>query len=415
MLGIGITDTHKVRVHATLNHINTCNHLFVFARLGRIVTDPTVQDLAQKYGHAFADKLWIVATKCDENMGSEEVRELAKKFPDLKKAETHWKQTSKSLSISLKALEQSKKKGRNTASSINRLQEIAELKEARKQHDNEFWEKAVNARNKQVVPQIRRENQQHLPPDSQLLVFCVSNTHYEALKVDEPEDAKFHLSAEATGIPGLRSCLLGLAAPPNFQTLLNFINHNFSVFLGGCQLWAGNGLVEGRAELIPVIKSPQKQISAAFSDYLRQIQNDTMAMIIKPLKANQSGYAESAKEVVTKNLQGRHWGTLQAFIRHYGHHHTPSMSASWNELFTKDIRVFLNGIWADFLRAASKSIVELESEARASGLSIMQLLDREEAALSLPTDIFEKSLQARLDGLRQDFSGAVEALIEALR
>lgn len=182
MAEIGLTDTHQVRVHATLNHINECHDLFVCARLGRIVTNPNVQDLAQKYGHAFQNKLSVIATKCDENIGPEEVKDLARKQSDLKKAESHWRQTTNPLKGQIKNLEQRKKKSKKVGNTSGRLQEIAELNESRKKIDNEWWEKVVRARNSQVTPQLQREVQQHLPADSRLQVFCVSNTRYEALK-----------------------------------------------------------------------------------------------------------------------------------------------------------------------------------------------------------------------------------------
>ncbi|KAK4504670.1 hypothetical protein PRZ48_002631 [Zasmidium cellare] len=411
----GLTDTHKVRVDATLNHINECNDLFVCARLGRIVTNPNVHDLAQKYGHAFQNKLSIIATKCDENIGPEEVRDLARKQSKLKKAEAQWKQTTTAIKGQIKYLESRKKKSKKSENPSGRLQEIADLSATRKKLDDEWWEKVVEARNSQVTPQLQREIQQHLPADSHLPVFCVSNTHYEALKDESLQDAKFQLSAQGTGVPGLRRHLLALAAPPEFQTLLNFIDHEFTVFMGGCELWAGNGLVEGRAQLISVIKQPLELIPGMFAECLSDIQDEASIVVLDPLRNNQSSFAGLATAVVTDNLAKRHWATVQAFIRRYGNHSTSSMQESWNELFTAAVRLFLNENWATFAKSAKARMLALETQTLATVSSIMQLLDREEAALSLPTEPFGKSLEARVEGLRQNFRTAEQTLSQGLR
>lgn len=91
------------------------------------------------------------------------------------------------------------------------------------------------------------------------------------------------------------------------------------------------------------------------------------------------------------------------------------MSESWNELFTGAVRLFLNENWATFVKSAEEQMSELETQTLDTVFSIMQLLDQEQAALSLPTDKFGKLFQARVEGLRQEFKAAAGRLSQALR
>lgn len=236
-----------MRVDATSNFIKQCDHLWIFDRLGRIVTNGVVDEVLQKYGKAFKDNIAVIATKCDDNVGPNEISVLAKKRPTLNSEHRQWKTTSTALGDQVKQLEKAVASKRRTkrsqpsqvTSSGNAddlLEQVADLRSARKKLDDDFWGSIVQIRNEDVAAELQRSCRQYLPRDAQLQVFCISNTHYEALKDDSMHQTKFQLTAEGTGIPGLRSYLLGQAAPGVFQDFLDFMNHRFMVFLGGCEL-----------------------------------------------------------------------------------------------------------------------------------------------------------------------------------
>lgn len=272
----GLTDTHKARVDTTLSYIKNCDHLYLLDRLGRIITSGVVDGHVQTYGRAFGNNISVITSKCDEGIGDEVVKKLSKSMPDFKEAEKEWKTKSSALTKQIKSKEnppttkkgaKKKKKDDEKTKELSPevMADIAKLKEARKKLDNEWWESVFPARNEDIIPALQKANRPHLPADSQLTVFCVSNTHYMALKdPDSQHSLTFKLSAEGTGIPGVRSHLLSLAASPDFRGLQNFINHDFSVVIGGCELWTSSELVASRAELVSIVKHLQKDILGFF-------------------------------------------------------------------------------------------------------------------------------------------------------
>ncbi|KAF2160980.1 hypothetical protein M409DRAFT_28586 [Zasmidium cellare ATCC 36951] len=416
----GVTDTNQVRVDATLNHIRQCDHLWIFDDVARIVTNGNVVNHLDKYGKMFKDNFAVIATKCDEGVDTELVREMTrnsralKYCPDLAEREERWEDINGALKDKISRLSRKKQKKSKTSASPQEG-DPERLQRSLKKTDDEWWELIVNARNHAIGRELWDACRKCLPPTHYLKVFAISNTQYESLKSGDGR-AYFQLSAKGTGIPKLRVYYLSAAAQPFFQSLLNFVNHDFGVFIEGCKLFVRNDPVEGRNELISVTKDAQQKIQTALNDYSREVRMEANRKVFRSLRANQRQYTLQAWEIVDDTLSSHAWATLKVFIRHHGNHSTPAMpDKQWNVLFTEQARGHVVQNWESYIPDLKQKWKLLEGTTFSELESIFKLLKSKARHPDSPMHTFAASLESRTNGVRETFTAAEESLEGDLR
>lgn len=89
-------------------------------------------------------------------------------------------------------------------------------------------------------------------------VFCVSNTQYSGLKGRSELHTMPQLSAEDTGIPGLREWILTFPAAGIWRATRAYIEHRFAVFLMGVEIWANAQPIKDHEKLVGIVQKPQE-------------------------------------------------------------------------------------------------------------------------------------------------------------
>lgn len=195
------------------------------------------------------------------------------------------------------------------------------------------FEFLVATRNSLIAEQLRDNMQSHMPRGKLLDVHCVSNYHYAALKGASLSGPR--LSAEATGIPGLRASTLALMAPPLLDTLEHWANFSIQARLKDLQLWLNSTSVDRRPELLEMTRLPKKNLAFGIehrlNGFAKDVQKSADDVLLKAV-------AESSRAALKQleKKRSKHSATIMAFIRKHGNYATKMCpKESWNENFSK--------------------------------------------------------------------------------
>jgi hypothetical protein len=168
----------------------------------RICTDPNLEHTISDYAGRFPNTFAIVVTKIDEGITDELAAEMTAKghsigdyeeananILDLKEVLVKTKHTLKHAALTPEA----RHSWRDQEDKVK--QEI---------HDEEskIFECLVDARNDYIGDRLRADKKKHLPTDTQLPIYFVSNKQYDIHKqIIESEGPSLEIAS--TGIPGL--------------------------------------------------------------------------------------------------------------------------------------------------------------------------------------------------------------------
>ncbi|KAK4550660.1 hypothetical protein LTR36_000239 [Oleoguttula mirabilis] len=411
----GISDTNQVRVNATYEHIEQCNHVWCVSRAGRIVSDLVVDGLLGRYGVPFDGNVAVIATKSDENVDHELAQDMRRRGYDL----GQYDQLKKAVLAVGKQLKDTKARKaklspRKTREKLQLQEEIEDHTEALQGLESQVFGLIVRARNTHIVGALQREKQQHLPKDKKLNAFAVSNLHYAAHKevatVSGPA-----LSTELTGIPEIRAFALNMAAPKVFRSLEDFINQNFSLFIRALELWANQQLAQGRGALLEMVKEPQTTVADLMSKYLGSLNILTEKGSVVPFQEHQARFVTHAMQAIDR-LRDWHWSTLRAFVRNYGSHSTSvKPQQSWNyDFFEAAIKVIRAG-WPEFRESHGALVKDMKTDIIKQVRTINKNLKKDASAVTLRHHTFDQALQANIDGLKIAFRAHLEAMTDGFR
>lgn len=345
----GISDTNQVRVDATQQFLTQCDHLVVVARVGRVIDDPAVSSLLQRYGKAMAGNITIVSTMSDDNINDKVATRMANLAFSIGNYSA-LKSSSDLMQSQVKALQRTKKK--MSAKDVSKQQDldrqICDLQTRKQATENSRWELVVKARNEHVADGLRKARQGDLPTGVRLRVFGVSNKHYEKLQTGD-KSGEYLLSAEGTGIPALRKYFLRLIAPLKWNALKGFVATQPNVLVPGFDMWAGSGtLVENRAALLKVVKKQGRKFEPQFQDYKGSLRTLVENDILNALQDAQPQSAASAVGYARQTWSNYQWNTLKAFCSRNGSHKTSVLSESWNDHFTTESTKAIKKSWESF-------------------------------------------------------------------
>lgn len=106
-----------------------------------------------------------------------------------------------------------------------------------------------------AVSGLKRVLHDYISWPLQLRIFCVSNKVYEQYRLGPDKDEVPDLSVEATGIPELRSWLLGLPAARKLAALRNYISSRIPLLITGTLMFCSDNEVQHKERLIKLISS----------------------------------------------------------------------------------------------------------------------------------------------------------------
>lgn len=153
----------------------------------------------------------------------------------------------------------------------------------------------VQARNTYVVSRLKREKTRHLPEGVKLRVHCVSNQHYAIYKDIVPKEGPI-LHVNNTGIPALRSHLLGLAAPAIWECHKEILVHKLKVLFHGVHGWTLSAPMEynrGLPEVVTTAKDLWELVSDTSVE--RCIQRFSAAVLDKLRAEHASSMADAMR------------------------------------------------------------------------------------------------------------------------
>jgi hypothetical protein len=192
----------------------------------------------------------------------------------------------------------------------------------------------VRLRNHSITAQLRTKYGEYIPEGCELKVFCISNKHYAAAKGVCPLSPPL-LDSEDTNIPALRKYALTLAALTLMRNLEIFVNHKFTIFMKGLELWAHGSSVKSPDELRKIVARPQQDLPPMIEEFVTATNNLTEQIIMAPFqKLQPEMMAAAAKEIQRWN--GWHWCTIKSFVRKNGTSDTRlAPNQSWNKTFQR--------------------------------------------------------------------------------
>ena len=220
----------------------------------------------------------------------------------------------------------------------------------------------VSARNGYVAKGLQKELGAHPEHKPEVLVFCVSNEHYNLLK-DGEDSGVNQLGPVDTGIPGLRAYTLALAGPAIMQTLDDYINHDFTVFLNGLGPWAVSRYIEGSEDLLAIVERPQETIGITLDTYQTELGFFIKENLEECLIKLAPKHSRAAQEMFIKKRQDRHPSTLKAFMRKGGKHKTKKCPEEcWNEQFLDPTVKALTLRWGKVNTRQAELITQVKEE-----------------------------------------------------
>lgn len=400
----GVSDTNQIRVNSTFEYLTTCDHLWIVSRIDRIVTDPSVTSLVQRYAERFAGKITLIGTRSDDF----DMRKLADEYRHDEAMKPYHAFTRKYREATAELIKyeqivlQMEATEERGMESVRRQRKEAEIK--RDGFNRQRLDVLVKVRNKDFSDDLWRDKRGYLVPGTELGVYFVSNKHYAALKgvciLAQPR-----FDAAGTGVPALRSYALEIPAPALLKTFEKYVTHDFYVFAKGVNLWANKQHVKSPEELRLVVAKPKAEFDAmmrAFTQQIKAVAADTVGL---PIRHQQELLAAKAVKVV-KGLGKWHYCTIRAFVTNGGKYNTSvKPKQSWNEDFMNYATAnIVNPAWAKLQSQASQFLEDTGEKIFGMLLGILEDLKSEPDAVCLQLPRFLEVVYAQAKGM----SAAVE-------
>lgn len=405
----GVDDTNQIRVNAAHDAMRSCKSIWIVASIGRVITDKDVERMLSRYGTSY--DIAVVCTKSDlglDGIGlADELRRQGQSVSghdELADEESQQKALALGYKKSLQKLKERKSKARyggvKSANGSVALRKIDEDILTRQEHLDEAEAKAaeaakqkfellLSARNGFTRRKMQDEKQQHLEPGKRLEFFCVSNTHYAALKGGREVDGP-RLDPRMTGIPALREYVLERAAPGILHSMEYFVNYQFSIFMEGLALLNANHRIKDSPGLLASVRAPQAEIDGVLEHYKRSLSHACDSFVVKPLTKESNTLGKAASTVMDKK-KSWHWSTMRAYVRRDGCHSTSVMPLhSWNLEFMESASWTIREQWQAFKCRQEQLRGELQKD-------LVNLVDRIESSVDSKRNFARNGIRANLD------------------
>lgn len=345
----GITDTNKLRIDATHESIRKCQALWYVAGVDRICTDPDLERTMADYAERFRGTFTIVVTKIDEGVSNELANELRTKgqsigdFRDFKANIAQMRKTLRTVKLKLKS------KKLSAPAKFHLREQEDSLVQGLRDEESKALECLVDARNDHIGRRLQKDKKKHLSADAELPIHFVSNKQYEVHKQVVETEGPI-LGVVSTGIPGLRSYTLGLAAEGAWKAHEEYLVFKIKSPFLGVHGWAEGVTGDGQKDeegLMACIEGVFGLWDAGKSATLDKMKSTFDTGIIQRLRAAHGDSLDGVMRWYNSIVAKPWWhGSFLAFFRKDGNHRTGLMgTASWNKEFIKSQTEVLDRVW----------------------------------------------------------------------
>ncbi|KAL9588376.1 MAG: hypothetical protein Q9203_002813 [Teloschistes exilis] len=139
-------------------------------------------------------------------------------------------------------------------------------------NDLTLRESVLKMRNRKVERAMRDRHQEPNSVDEPLRIVCISSMAYEVNAQGYSEEA-IPVSLEATGIPQLRSVILGFPARERFDALQVYCWGHLPSLISSMESWTVQSTIARRLELREVVAKPRKLAESIISTLCQEIQS----------------------------------------------------------------------------------------------------------------------------------------------
>jgi hypothetical protein len=261
--------------------------------------------------------------------------------------------------------------------------------------------RVVIARNNYIESRLQNDKKKHQLEDTQLPIYFVSNKQYDIHKqVDESEGPG--LKIETTGIPGLRSYILSLAAPGVWKSYEEHLMHEIKVVFHGVHCWARGKAGDRHKDLMKCVHRVSELWKVSKNVWVERLTEDFEIGVVEALrKAHEASLQGAIRWYDT--IVSRPWWWHNRFLasfRNDGKLRNTVGAANWNESFiasqTKDV---LNPAWVERLPSPDRYFNDAIKKLKYVLEGLPDELERQPSSVQLPMRNFEKILESQIAGV----------------
>ncbi|KAK4460492.1 hypothetical protein QBC42DRAFT_298555 [Cladorrhinum samala] len=387
----GLRDLNSARQKITERYLVKCDEIFVLCDSGRATTDAGVMAVFKLAKRAGLSNVGIICTKSDAIVGrvdealmdcvGGEAEAIANRVETIKSAE----RDLQGLRTAREEIVEDLKEfyDEDTIKEFHDVERKIKTKEAFLETLRlELRQYLVNTRNARVISKLRT-TYQHAVPDSELNVFCVSNSFYWDNRHLPKDKSLPHL--ELSGIIALRRHCASLVSQRQLWLAKSYIREKIPTLINEVELWIQAGSASAEEEekrrIVQAINDIESNLRkcldsdapfyAEFSDNL--VRNQFRTHISDA--TNTRRWASEAKEA-SLQWTGWHPSSYAAFCRNFGDHSTPKAGYhNWNEEALKAMSEDLEQPWENLQSALDEESERMSESFDAAFKSALKCLD----------------------------------------
>jgi hypothetical protein len=367
----------------------------------RVCTDANLERTISDYSERFRGTLAIVITKIDEGITDDLADALQAKGEDIGSFD-ETKATIAKLKDQLKAVKRDLKSARLTPTAKCALRDREDsLLQSLHDAESERFESLVTARNNHIESRLQNDKKKHQLEDAQFPIHFVSNKQYDVHKqIDESEGPR--LQIDTTGIPGLRSYILGLAAPGVWKSYEEHLMHDIKVVFHDVHGWALGEPGTRHKSLMECVNGVSSIWQAGKDACLERMNADFEIGVITCLRKAHDDSLQGAIRWYDTIISKPWWwhNRFLASFRNDGQLRNTVGAANWNESFiesqTKDV---LNSAWEERLPPPDRYFNDAMKKLNYVIENLPDDLERQPSSVNLPMRNFVNILESQAAGI----------------
>ena len=390
----GIDDTNQVRVNASEEMLNTCDEIWIIARIGRVITDSEVDKMLSRWGKIF--DVTLICTDIDSDIDPALAAHLRSKgqsvveYDNQQASEEKLRMLLRQSEAKIAKKQQAKlkvhtstppaKKAKTANDAALKIQaeqvKAAGIQQELKEAKQAKFEALVDARIGFTTRRLQEEKAHHLRPGKTLKVFAVSNSHYAAHKLPHLYEIQGpQLDVSATGVPAVRAHVLKAAAPARLEAMETYVNYEMRLFMGRLAFLANRYAIKDSPDLLDAVMKPQPDISIALDSYDRNCSRLCRTHIVAEIMSQLNNLIQGATTIMHRKEKW-HFSGLKAFIQNFGKHKTSMIPRhSWNDQFLEGANEIISAQWPGLETAQDEASDRLRDQ-------MVAVLDRIETAIN---------------------------------
>ncbi|KAK4161389.1 hypothetical protein QBC43DRAFT_323938 [Cladorrhinum sp. PSN259] len=430
----GLRDLNSARQQITERYlIESCDEILVVCQRSRATTDAGVAAIFKLAKSARLSNIGIICTKSDEEKPDEARREwtgskklgIERRIDDIDAAEEDLEVIKGDLA-DLEALEDDfdglTQEERDEYSRLGR--KCRDKEKSLKLLNFELSRYLITIRNEWVISELKTLYQPPATPDSELQVFCVSNSYYWDNRHEPKDKALPYL--QLSGIIALRRHCVSLVSQAQLRLGNRYIHDEIPGFLGEMEMWIQAGSASAGSEqkklIRDVVDGIQDRLFRGLNVDIGWVYELRCSLVdlfqVHVLDAkNTPRWASKAREA-SSEWNEWHGSQYSAWCRNYGKYWTKRKgSHNWNKKAIKAMSEDLDEPWNQLQPALDVAMKEREIMVGEVIKSALQHLSDNLAQYPATAGPINRTLQARgrvlhstLQDLWEDFTSSLLTL-----